>query len=212
MPGARTVAELRKSPSQTHLPGAIRAGHNSMLNEYRNLPFLLYRLDHEHRTVPSAYPKAAVQDLRRRLARTRSPNEIPGTGWESVSISTSCGGSVTIGESNSTGKLSWKSCPSFTDYRGRSMASALTSFTSAAADHRPCLWFLPTDGRAPLSRCSKNYSGADGPGELRRGSRGLFDVVVPSLPGFGFSDRPTEPGMNTWCIAEFSGVDDRAGV
>jgi pimeloyl-ACP methyl ester carboxylesterase len=24
-----------------------------------------------------------------------------------------------------------------------------------------------------------------------------FDVVVPSLPGFGFSDRPSRPGMNT---------------
>ena len=30
-----------------------------------------------------------------------------------------------------------------------------------------------------------------------------FDVVVPSLPGFGFSDRPTQPGMNTWRIADF---------
>jgi pimeloyl-ACP methyl ester carboxylesterase len=29
-----------------------------------------------------------------------------------------------------------------------------------------------------------------------------FDVVVPSLPGFGFSDRPTQPGMNTWRIAD----------
>jgi pimeloyl-ACP methyl ester carboxylesterase len=29
-----------------------------------------------------------------------------------------------------------------------------------------------------------------------------FDVVVPSLPGYGYSDRPTEPGMNTWRIAE----------
>ena len=29
-----------------------------------------------------------------------------------------------------------------------------------------------------------------------------FDVVVPSLPGFGFSDRPTRPGMNTWRIAD----------
>jgi pimeloyl-ACP methyl ester carboxylesterase len=29
-----------------------------------------------------------------------------------------------------------------------------------------------------------------------------FDVVVPSLPGFGFSDRPVTPGMNTWRIAD----------
>ena len=24
-----------------------------------------------------------------------------------------------------------------------------------------------------------------------------FDVVVPSMPGYGFSDRPLKPGMNT---------------
>lgn len=28
-----------------------------------------------------------------------------------------------------------------------------------------------------------------------------FDVVVPSIPGYGFSDRPQEPGMNTKKIA-----------
>jgi pimeloyl-ACP methyl ester carboxylesterase len=29
-----------------------------------------------------------------------------------------------------------------------------------------------------------------------------FDVVVPSMPGYGYSDRPPAPGMNTWRIAE----------
>ncbi len=29
-----------------------------------------------------------------------------------------------------------------------------------------------------------------------------FDVVVPSLPGFGFSDRPTAPGMSNGPVAE----------
>ncbi|HXH29125.1 MAG TPA: epoxide hydrolase [Candidatus Polarisedimenticolia bacterium] len=29
-----------------------------------------------------------------------------------------------------------------------------------------------------------------------------FDVVVPSLPGYGFSDRPRSPGMNAWRIAD----------
>ena len=29
-----------------------------------------------------------------------------------------------------------------------------------------------------------------------------FDVVVPSLPGFGFSDRPDRPGMNLFRIAD----------
>jgi len=32
-----------------------------------------------------------------------------------------------------------------------------------------------------------------------------FDVVVPSMPGFGFSDKPAKPGMNTAVIAELYG-------
>lgn len=29
-----------------------------------------------------------------------------------------------------------------------------------------------------------------------------FDLVIPSLPGYGFSDRPTQPGMSPATIAE----------
>src|SRR5207245_7664984 len=32
--------------------------------------------------------------------------------------------------------------------------------------------------------------------------RDAFDVVVPSLPGFGFSDRPAQPGMSPFRIAD----------
>jgi hypothetical protein len=33
-------------------------------------------------------------------------------------------------------------------------------------------------------------------------SADAFDVIVPSLPGYGFSDRPTESGVNTFRIAD----------
>jgi len=33
-------------------------------------------------------------------------------------------------------------------------------------------------------------------------SRDAFDVVIPSLPGYGFSDRSAGPGMNVFRIAE----------
>jgi pimeloyl-ACP methyl ester carboxylesterase len=39
-----------------------------------------------------------------------------------------------------------------------------------------------------------------------------FDVVIPSIPGFGFSDRPEEPGMNFSRIAElFAGLMQQLG-
>jgi pimeloyl-ACP methyl ester carboxylesterase len=35
-----------------------------------------------------------------------------------------------------------------------------------------------------------------------RGATWSFDVVVPSIPGFGFSSRPPGPGMNAWRTAD----------
>jgi len=42
----------------------------------------------------------------------------------------------------------------------------------------------------------------------KAGENGIsFDVIIPSIPGFGFSDIPTEPGMNTKRIAKlFTGL------
>jgi pimeloyl-ACP methyl ester carboxylesterase len=38
------------------------------------------------------------------------------------------------------------------------------------------------------------------------GEEGIsFDLVIPSIPGFGFSDRPAEPGMNFTRIADLFG-------
>ena len=37
---------------------------------------------------------------------------------------------------------------------------------------------------------------------LAESSSDPFDVVVPSLPGYGFSERPPAPGMNTFRTAE----------
>ena len=40
-----------------------------------------------------------------------------------------------------------------------------------------------------------------------------FDVIVASLPGFGFSSRPTERGMNTSRNGgSFCRVDDGVGL
>ncbi|HVP62352.1 MAG TPA: epoxide hydrolase [Myxococcaceae bacterium] len=39
-----------------------------------------------------------------------------------------------------------------------------------------------------------------------------FDVVVPSIPGYGFSDRPTSPGMSSSAVADlWIGLMERLG-
>ena len=36
-----------------------------------------------------------------------------------------------------------------------------------------------------------------------------FDVIDPSLPGYGYSDRPIRPGMNLWTYGVLPGGADR---
>jgi hypothetical protein len=40
------------------------------------------------------------------------------------------------------------------------------------------------------------------PASCGANSADAFDVIVTSLPGYGFSDRPTESGVNTFRIAD----------
>jgi pimeloyl-ACP methyl ester carboxylesterase len=40
------------------------------------------------------------------------------------------------------------------------------------------------------------------PAEHGRDAADSFDVIVPSVPGFGFSDRPLQAGMTRWRVAE----------
>ena len=52
----------------------------------------------------------------------------------------------------------------------------------------------------------------DRPRGLRRRSADAFHVVIPSLPGYGFSGKPTETGYNPERMADvLAGLMERLG-
>lgn len=148
------------------------------------------------------YSASAVEDLRSRLARTRWPDEIPGSGWEyGVNLDFMrqlCG--------------YWKD-----HFDWKAQVEALSAF-----HHYRCsldgvrIHFIHERGKGPASIPLILTHGWPGsflemlkviPLLTDPASHGgdpavSFDVVVPSLPGFGFSDRPTGRGMNTFRIAD----------
>lgn len=50
-------------------------------------------------------------------------------------------------------------------------------------------------------RAAENYRSADNPTAHGANASDAFDVIIPSLPGYGFSGKPTEPGWDAPRIA-----------
>ena len=140
--------------------------------------------------IPFSEP--AARDLRERLARTRWPDEIAGSGWDY---------GFPLGYLREICAY-WKD-----EFDWKTQIARL-----ARLPHYRCMidgigiHFIHQRGKAssPLPLVITH----GWPGSFLEMLKILpllsdsFDVVVPSLPGFGFSDRPAEPGMNLFEIAD----------
>jgi pimeloyl-ACP methyl ester carboxylesterase len=148
------------------------------------------------------YSEDAVADLRARLERTRWPDQIPGTGWE-------YGADL---EYMKDICRYWKDC---FDWKQRIQEiSKLSHFRCTVRGVG--IHFIHEKGKGPNSiplLLTHGWPGSflemreiipllTNPGRHGGDGQVCFDVIVPSLPGFGFSDRPIQPGMNTFRIAD----------
>lgn len=151
-----------------------------------------------------AVPEDDLQDLKARLSRTRWPDAAPGGGWAQGTEARYLRNLVER----------WR-----TDYDWRQHERRLNVFANyhAAVDGLR-LHLVHERGRGPKPMplllghgCYSNfYEFAKVIGPLTDpvayggDAHDSFDVVTWSLPGFGFSDRPTEPGCNVARMADLA--------
>jgi pimeloyl-ACP methyl ester carboxylesterase len=149
------------------------------------------------RTFQLPYSESAVQDLRERLARTRWPDTIPASGWQYgfdlPYLQRMC--------RYWSGDFDWKA---EIDRLGRLQHRQYVSGDQS-------IHFVHERGRGPSPIPILLLHGWPGsflemlklvPLLTNPAAHGgepvdSFDVVVASLPGFGFSSRPCQGGMNT---------------
>ena len=139
-------------------------------------------------------PQAALDDLHERLAQTRWPDEAQGTGW---SYGTNLGYLKELVDY-------WQHT-----YDWRTQEAKLNQFAQFRADiDDQRIHFLHVRGKGsnptPLLlihgwpdsfyRFHKMIPLLTDPESVGGNAEDSFDVIVPSLPGFGFSDRPNFPG------------------
>ncbi|PZC45623.1 MAG: Pimeloyl-ACP methyl ester carboxylesterase [Chloroflexi bacterium] len=141
-------------------------------------------------------PGSVLQDLRRRLDRTRWPAELQDAGWD---YGASLGYIQELAEY-------WRT--QF-DWRAQERAlNAFRHFRASVEGHG--IHFIHERGRGPnpfpivlthgwpstFLEMLKMVPFLTDPESHGGSAEDAFDVVVPSLPGFGFSDHPTQRGVN----------------
>ncbi len=146
--------------------------------------------------------QATLDDLRERLARTRWPDEVEGVGW------------------NYGTNLQYMK--EFVDYwqhtyNWRKQEAELNTFAQFKAEIDGVkIHFIHERGKGPnptpiillhgwpdsFYRMHKIIPLLTDPASYGGDPADSFDVIVPSLPGFGFSDRPRERGATSIRTAE----------
>ena len=151
-------------------------------------------------SIPFSQP--AVDDLRDRLARTRWPDEIPASGWEygfnRESLQKICEYWRT--------RFDWKAqiarMSQFRHFRYAGDSLGI-HFIHARGNGPKSLPLILTHGwPGSFLEMLRIIPLLTDPAAHGADSADSFDVVVPSLPGFGYSDRPNRPGMNVFRIAD----------
>lgn len=149
-----------------------------------------------------AIPQATLDDLHARLAHTRWPDEVEGAGWD---YGTNLGYLKELEDY-------WQHT-----YNWRKQEAELNTFTQFKAEIDGVkIHFIHERGKGPnptaiillhgwpdsFYRMHKIIPLLTDPASYGGNPADSFDVIVPSLPGFGFSDRLRERGATSICTAE----------
>ncbi len=146
-------------------------------------------------------PDSSITDLRERLARARWPDEINGMGW---------------GQGTDLSYLQELVAYWLDEFDWRSQENRLNQLDQYVSDVEGTrIHYLHIRGKGPKPTPLIVTHGWPGsflemekviplltdPVQFGGSPEDAFDVVVPSVPGFGFSERPIAVGMNPQRVA-----------
>ncbi len=156
--------------------------------------------------------QSVLDDLRQRLARTRWPDAIPGAEWD-------YGFSLAylkelVGYWRE--RFDWRAQESemnrFAHFRATVDGVGVHFIHERGRGPNPLPLVMTHGWPGSFLEMLKILPLLTDPAAHGGNARDSFDVIVPSIPGFGFSDRPSVPGMNTFRVADlWLGLMDTLG-
>ena len=151
-------------------------------------------------TIP--YSQSAVDDLRNRLAQTRWPDQIAGAGWESGVDLAFMREICRYWKDQFDWKAQVARISAFHHYRYVADGFGIHFIHERGKGPAPLPLILTHGWPGSFLEMLKIIPMLADPAKFGGDPADSFDVVVPSLLGYGFSDRPATPGMNSFRIAE----------
>jgi pimeloyl-ACP methyl ester carboxylesterase len=148
-----------------------------------------------------AVPDAVLTDLRERLARTRFPDEMPGSGWtHGTSLAYLRELVAYWGE-----RYDWRAAEArlnaFPQFRARVDGLGIHFIHVRGRGPKPFPLVMTHGWPGSVAEFAKVIGPLTDPASHGGDPADAFDLVCPSMPGYGFSDHPTAPGMDPERIA-----------
>lgn len=150
-------------------------------------------------------PDAVLADLQERLASTRWPDEIPGSAWDYGSNLDYMKELVDYWRTGFDWRAQERAINAFPQYRATVDGFGIHFIHERGKGPNPIPLIITHGWPSSIAEMLKIIPLLTDPASHGADPADSFDVVVPSAPGFGFSDRPTRRGMHYWRIADLWG-------
>jgi len=142
-----------------------------------------------------------LADLRRRLAATRWPDEVDDAGWDYGANLAYLKGLVAYWRDGFDWRAQEATLNQYAQYRADIDGVGVHFVHERGRGPHPLPLIITHGWPSSFAQMLKIVPLLTDPARYGGDPADAFDVVVPSLPGFGFSDRPRARGMNGQRIA-----------
>ena len=157
-------------------------------------------------------PEAVLVDLRSRLARTRLPDQLPGTGWDYGTDRAYLAELLDYWQHDFDWRAQEATLNQF-DHFKTVIDGVDVHFIHQRSPHEDATPLLLTHGwPGSFTEFTQLIGPLTDPTSYGGDAADAFHLVVPSIPGFGFSGKPTERGYNPERMADvLAGLMERLG-
>ncbi len=147
-------------------------------------------------------PQVELDDLHVRLARTRWPDDIPGTGWAYGADLRFMTDLLEYWRTRFDWRAQERRINAFAHFRASVDGVGIHFIHEKGSGPAPLPIVITHGWPGSFVEMLRLIPLLTDPASRGGDPRDAFDVVVPSLPGFGFSDRPAKVGLNPFRIAD----------
>ncbi len=146
-------------------------------------------------------PADVLADLRERLTRTRFPDEVPNSAWDYGTNLAYMRELVAYWKDRYDWRAAEAQLNAFPQYRATVDALKIHFIHVRGVGRHPFPLVITHGWPGSVAEFVGVIGPLTDPARYGGEPADAFDVVIPSMPGYGFSDHPTEPGMDPERIA-----------